>query len=77
MCIRDRYEDIFKALSVSDRDMFWQEIWALSDTPERLNASGIQAIFGLAVYKKLRPGLIYVFKITNTGALYPETVPAL
>ena len=72
-----RYADISRKLSVEQRDMFWLEIWNLADNPEQLGASGIQAIFGLAVYKKVRPGLIYVFKISNTGAVYPETVPAL
>lgn len=32
------------------------------------------AIYGSVVYQKLEPGLIYVFKISSTGALYPETV---
>ena len=50
---------------------------ALADDPERLRSHGIEAIYGNATYKKLRPGLIYVFKISNTGQVHPETVPAL
>ena len=55
--------------------MFWPEIWELSNDPDRLKDAGIQAIYGNAVYKKLRPGLIYVFKISPSGQLYPEVVP--
>jgi hypothetical protein len=49
----------------------------LANDPEVLQQHGIKAIYGNAVYKKLRPGLIYVFKISPTGQLYPETVPDL
>ena len=73
----ERYKDLFRQLRLRDREMFWSEVWKLSNDPDRLRSAGIQAIYGLAVYKKLRPGLIYVFKISNTGQLYPETVPAL
>ena len=72
-----RYAELFRKLSLRDRKLFWAEIWKLSDDPGRLSKAGIQAIYGNAVYKKLRPGLIYIFKISNTGQLYPETVPAL
>ena len=56
--------------------MFWEAIWDLANDPEALRDHGIKAIYGNAVYKRLRPGLIYVFKISNTGRLYPQTVPA-
>lgn len=72
-----RYKEISAVLSVKDRDLFWSEIWKLSDDPERLRAAGIDAVYGNAVYKKVRPGLLYVFRITNTGQVYPETLPAL
>ena len=72
-----RYADILARLPVHDRSLFWSEIWELSNDPERLKQAGVKAIFGNAVYKKLRPGLIYVFKINNSGGVYPETVPAL
>jgi len=58
-----------------DAERFWSAIWDLSNDPEKLNEYGITAIYGNAVYKKLRPGFIYVFKIRNTGEVYPETVP--
>ena len=72
-----RYADLCAKLRLTDRRMFWNEIWSLSDDPYRLSSVGIEAIYGNVVYKKVRPGLIYVFKISNTGHLHPETVPAL
>ena len=41
---------------------------------EALRQHGIKAVYGNAVYKRLRPGLIYVFKIGTDGHVYPETV---
>ena len=70
-----RYEDILSKLSMRDREMFWSAVWDLANDPERLREYGIQAIFGNAVYSRLRPGLIYVFKIRATGEVYPEAVP--
>ena len=70
-----RYEDLLSKLSLRDREMFWTAIWDLANDPEELRQFGIQAIFGNAVYSKLRPGLIYVFKIRATGEVYPEVVP--
>ena len=70
-----RYEPIFSKLSLRDRTLFWSEIWQLSDDTTRLQAAGIQAIYGSATYKRLRPGFIYVLKISNTGSIFPETVP--
>jgi hypothetical protein len=49
----------------------------LSNEPKKLESQGIQAIFGNVVYKRLRPGLIYVFKINASGSIYPEMVPEL
>jgi hypothetical protein len=72
-----RYSDIFSKLSFKNRETFWNEIWQLSNDPDRLKAAGVTAIYGNVVYKKLRPGLIYTFKIDNRGSVYPETVPAL
>ena len=72
-----RYADICAKLSLKDRDMFWDEIWKLSNDPDRLREAGIKAIYGNVIYRKLKPGLIYVFKINNTGTLFPEVVPDL
>jgi hypothetical protein len=71
----ERYADIFNKLSIDTRDRFWEKLWSLSDNPDQLRDQGIKAIFGTVVYKRLRPNLIYVFKISNSGELYPETVP--
>jgi len=73
----ERYAKICSRLSVKDKDMFWTEIWNLSDDPERLKKSGITAVYGNAVYKKMKPGLIYRFKIDASGAFYPDVMPAL
>jgi hypothetical protein len=72
-----RYAELCNKLSVRDRAMFWTEIWNLSDDPNRLREAGIQAIYGNAVYKKVKPGLIYRFKIDATGGFFPDTVPDL
>ncbi len=70
-----RYADLLGRLRLSERKIFWLAIWDLANDPEALQQHGIKAIYGNAVYKKLRPGLIYVFKISATGQVYPETVP--
>ena len=72
-----RYSDLLTRLKLSDRQLFWEAIWNLANDPESLHRYGIKAIYGNAVYKKLQPGLIYVFKIAATGQVYPETVPEL
>lgn len=73
----ERYAELLRELRMSDQVMFWDAIWSLADDPEALEEHGIKAIYGNAVYKRLRPGLIYVFKIGTDGQLYPETVPDL
>jgi len=72
-----RYAGLLARLSMKDRQTFWTAIWDLANDPEALEQHGIKAIYGNAVYKKLSPGLIYVFKISPTGQLIPETVPDL
>jgi hypothetical protein len=72
-----RYAGLLSRLRLKDREMFWNAIWELSNDPEALQRHGIKAIYGNAVYKKLKPGLIYVFKISPAGRLIPETVPDL
>lgn len=71
----ERYSGLLRDLKASDRQMFWEAIWNLANDPEALRDHGIKAIYGNAVYKRLRPGLIYVFKIGADGHVYPETVP--
>ena len=72
-----RYKDLLEALPIESRKMFWSEIWELANDTEKLAQYDIDAIYGNAVYWKLREGLIYVFKINSTGQVYPEIVPDL
>jgi hypothetical protein len=72
-----RYTGLLQRLRLRDRKMFWAAIWNLANDPEALQRHGIKAVYGNAVYKKLRPGLICVFKISPTGRICPETVPDL
>lgn len=72
-----RYADVLKKLDFKDRDLFWSNIWNLANEPEKLKAYGIEAIYGNVVYHQLREGLIYVFKITPAGQVYPEVVPGM
>lgn len=72
-----RYGDVLKLLKSKDRQMFWDHIWQLAHDAELLKQYDIEAVYGNAVYSKLRPGLIYVFKITPSGQVYPEAVPEL
>jgi hypothetical protein len=72
-----RYGDLLTLLPPQYRQMFWEHIWQLANDPELLKKYDIEAVYGNAVYSKLRPGLIYVFKITPTGQVYPEVVPEL
>lgn len=70
-----RYSDLLQTLPVQHRQVFWAGIWDLANDPEKLREHGIKAIYGSVIYQKLREGLIYVFKISPTGQLYPEVVP--
>lgn len=72
-----RYRDLCARLSVRDRRLFWSEIWTLADDQNRLREAGVRAIYGNVVYKRLKPGFIYSFKIDGQGAVFPEVVPAL
>ncbi len=70
-----RYKDLLQLLPPEQRQMFWSHIWDLANDPEKLKQYDIDAIYGNAVYSKLRQGLIYVFKINSSGQVYPEIVP--
>jgi len=72
-----RYADLLQLLPAEHRQMFWEHIWELANNPESLGQYDIEAVYGNAVYTKLHPGLIYVFKITASGQVYPEVVPEL
>jgi len=70
-----RYKDMLEALPIEQKKLFWSEIWELANDTEKLAEYDISAIYGNAVYWKLREGLIYIFKINSTGQVYPEIVP--
>jgi hypothetical protein len=71
-----RYSDLLDELPVRKRELFWSNIWDLANSPDKLNQYGITAIYGSVTYTQLRDGLIYIFRITPTGQLYPEIIPA-
>jgi len=70
----ERYTGLLRDLRQPDQQLFWEAIWDLANDPSALRQHGIKAVYGNAVYKSLRPGLIYVFKIGADGHVYPETV---
>ena len=70
-----RYADLLKELPVKNRQVFWSGIWELANTPDKLKQYGITAIYGTVTYTQLRQGLIYIFRLTSTGQLYPEVIP--
>ena len=70
-----RYKDILGLLPENQRKLFWVNIWGLANEPDKLKEYGIRAIYGNVVYSKVRGGLIYVFKISSSGQVYPEIVP--
>ena len=72
-----RYAQFCEKLSIEDGQLFWDEIWKLSNNPKRLEKLGIKAVYGNAVYRQLKPGLIYIFKVSSTGTLHPEIIPDL
>jgi hypothetical protein len=70
-----RYKDLLKLLPTKESSLFWTNIWELANNSDRLREYDIKAVYGNVVYSRVRKGLIYVFKISPTGQLYPETVP--
>ncbi|MHC4287097.1 MAG: hypothetical protein ACYSSJ_02210, partial [Planctomycetota bacterium] len=58
-----RYTQLCEKLSIEDGQLFWDEIWQLSNNPKRLEKIGIKAVYGNAIYRQLKPGLIYIFKV--------------
>jgi hypothetical protein len=70
-----RYKEIFRLVPVRQQELFWSAVWDLANNPDGLKQYGITAIYGNVVYSRVRPGFIYVFKMTATGQLYPEIIP--
>ena len=70
-----RYNELLKELSLKQREVFWENIWSLANDPQKLRKYDIEAIFGNVTYVKLKKGLLYIFRISATGQVYPEVVP--
>ena len=70
----ERYYSITESLHLKDRDIFWEAIWDLANDTNSLNNYGVKAVFGNAIYTRMQPGKVYLFKISTTGQIYPEIV---
>lgn len=70
-----RYENLLRELPLKHRELFWSGIWELANDPHLLIKYDIEAIYGNVTYTKLKEGLIYIFRITPTGQIYPEVIP--
>ncbi len=68
----ERYRAITESLQLKNRPVFWEAIWDLANNPQALGEYGVTAIYGNAIYAKMKPGQIYVFKISATGQIYPD-----
>ena len=68
----ERYTEISNSLRLKDREVFWDAIWNLAENPAQLTEFGVTAIYGNAIYTRMQPGQVYLFKITPTGQIYPK-----
>ena len=73
----ERYAGLLRELKVSERRTFWEAVWNLADDPGALRDRGVQAVYGNAVYVRMRPGIVYVFRIGADGRIRPEPMPDL
>ena len=72
----ERYESITRSLRFKEKQVFWDAIWNLANNAKQLSDYGLTAVFGNAIYIQPIPGKVYLFKISPTGQIYPETVNA-
>ncbi len=72
-----RYKELLRELPLKHRELFWSSIWELANDPNLLTQYDIEAIYGNVTYTKLKKGLVYVFRITATGQVYPEVIPEI
>lgn len=73
----ERYKRIFARLSPKEGEIFWEGIWDLANEPGKLREQGVKAVNGTAVYNRLKPDRIYVFKVGSTGTFKIEVMPQL
>ncbi|MBN2212101.1 MAG: hypothetical protein JW709_11955 [Sedimentisphaerales bacterium] len=69
-----RYESLLAELPLGQQQDFWDGIWQLANDPDKLRSYDIEAIYGNVTYQKLRPGRVYIFRISATGQVYPEVI---
>lgn len=70
----ERYDAITRSLKLKNQPIFWEAIWDLANDPAQLSEYGIKAVFGNAIYTKMEPGKVYLFKISPTGQIYPDVL---
>jgi hypothetical protein len=77
-----RYDDLLGEQNFWDKmllkkdysQQFWTSIWDLANDGDKLKEAGISAVYGNAVYTKLKLGQVYQFKINESGQIYPEVI---
>ncbi len=70
----ERYRAITQSLRLRDQVTFWDAIWGLANDPQQLSQYGVKAVFGNAIYTKMEPDRVYLFKISPTGQIYPDVL---
>lgn len=70
----ERYRAITQSLRLKNQPVFWEALWDLANDPQQLIEYGVTAVFGNAIYTKMQPDKVYLFKISPTGQIYPEVL---
>ncbi|MFU8848455.1 MAG: hypothetical protein ACNA77_07035 [Opitutales bacterium] len=70
----ERYRAITQSLRLKDQSVFWDAIWDLANDPQQLSEYGLTAVFGNAIYTRMEPDRVYLFKISPTGQIYPDVL---
>jgi hypothetical protein len=70
----ERYDTITQSLRLKDQTVFWDAIWDLANNPQQLSEYGVEAVFGNAIYTRMEPDKVYLFKISPTGQIYPDVL---
>jgi hypothetical protein len=70
----ERYSAITQSLRLKNQPVFWEAIWDLANNPEQLSEYGVKAVFGNAIYTRMEPDKVYLFKISPTGQIYPSVL---
>lgn len=70
----ERYNVITQSLRLRNQPIFWEAIWELANDPKQLSEYGVTAVFGNAIYTRMEPDKVYIFKISPTGQIYPDVL---